>query len=262
MWAALATMVDRHPGRGRADRHPPDPVLHPGQPHRLHGVRHRPGDGGRAGRARSSTSSTTSPSRRRCSSSPGLIERQGGSTSVDRLGGLAKALAAAGDPVLRAGDEPGRHPAVLGVHRQARPAARRASPTAAGWRSSLVAGGVVTSLLTLVAVARVWSRAFWRPPTQAPADDTAAAAAATPEPEVATPRAGDGGRRRTPDDGQPTARQAGPAARRGRGTSASPTADDRRRRPDGRAAAVAGAAAAARRDGRRDGGDGRRDRRR
>ncbi len=41
---------DRHPGRGRADRHPPHAVLHPGQPHRLHGLRHRPGDDGRAGR--------------------------------------------------------------------------------------------------------------------------------------------------------------------------------------------------------------------
>jgi multicomponent Na+:H+ antiporter subunit D len=41
----------------------------------------------------------------------------------------------------------------------------------------LVAGGVVTSLLTLLAVARVWTRAFWRPATQSPADDTAAAAA-------------------------------------------------------------------------------------
>ena len=41
---------DGHPRCGGADRHPPDAVVHPGQPHRLHGVRHRPGDGGRAGR--------------------------------------------------------------------------------------------------------------------------------------------------------------------------------------------------------------------
>ena len=41
-----------------------------------------------------------------------------------------------------------------------------------------VAGGVVTSLLTLLAVARVWTRAFWRSPNQSPAEETAAAAAA------------------------------------------------------------------------------------
>ena len=41
---------DRHPRRGRADRHPADPVLHAGQPHRLHGVRHRPGLDGGTGR--------------------------------------------------------------------------------------------------------------------------------------------------------------------------------------------------------------------
>ena len=45
---------------------------------------------GRPRGRRSSTSSTTSPCRRRCSSSTGLIERRGGTTSLDRLGGLAK----------------------------------------------------------------------------------------------------------------------------------------------------------------------------
>jgi multicomponent Na+:H+ antiporter subunit D len=42
---------------------------------------------------------------------------------------------------------------------------------------ALVAGGVLTSLLTLLAVARVWTRAFWRPASQEPMADTAAAAA-------------------------------------------------------------------------------------
>ena len=32
---------------------------------------------------------------------------------------------------------------------------------------ALVIGGVVTSLLTLLAVARVWNRAFWRKPADA-----------------------------------------------------------------------------------------------
>ncbi|MGY1671138.1 Na+/H+ antiporter subunit D [Geodermatophilus sp. SYSU D00710] len=107
----------------------------------------------------------------------GLVERQGGTTSVNRLGGLARrapllaalffvpAMNLAGIPplsgfigklgLLQAGVAEGSAPAF-----------------------TLVAGGVVTSLLTLLAVARVWTRAFWRPPSQPPAEDTAAAAAA------------------------------------------------------------------------------------
>ncbi|HZH22524.1 MAG TPA: Na+/H+ antiporter subunit D [Geodermatophilus sp.] len=122
----------------------------------------------------------------------GLVERQGGTTSVNRLGGLARrspllavlffvpAMNLAGIPplsgfigklgLLQAGVADGRPLAFV-----------------------LVAGGVVTSLLTLLAVARVWTRAFWRPPTQAPAEDTAAAAAAD---------AAAGGRR-TADGGPP-----------------------------------------------------------
>jgi multicomponent Na+:H+ antiporter subunit D len=106
----------------------------------------------------------------------GLIERQGGSTSVNRLGGLAKrspllavlffvpAMNLAGIPpfsgfigklgLLQAGVADGSQLAL-----------------------TVVAGGVVTSLLTLLAVARVWTRAFWRPASQEPLADTAAAAA-------------------------------------------------------------------------------------
>jgi multicomponent Na+:H+ antiporter subunit D len=113
----------------------------------------------------------------------GLIERQGGSTSVDRLGGLAgsapvlavlffvPAMNLAGIPplsgfigklgLLEAGVAVGTGPAYV-----------------------LVAGGVLTSLLTLIAVARVWTRAFWRPTAQAPSDDTAEAAAAAAGPEI------------------------------------------------------------------------------
>ena len=53
----------------------------------------------------------------------------------------------------------------------------------------LVAGGVLTSLLTLVAISRVWNRAFWRPPAQSPAEDTAGAAAADAGPERVRPAA-------------------------------------------------------------------------
>ncbi len=107
----------------------------------------------------------------------GLVERQGGSTAVDRLGGLARrspllavlffvpAMNLAGVPplsgfigklgLLQAGVADGGTVAYV-----------------------LVAGGVVTSLLTLVAMSRVWTRAFWRPPTQEPAADSSGAAAA------------------------------------------------------------------------------------
>ena len=107
----------------------------------------------------------------------GLFERQGGTTSIDKLGGLARrspllavlffvpAMNLAGIPplsgfigklgLLQAGVADGSAGAL-----------------------TLVAGGVVTSLLTLLAVARVWTRAFWRSPNQSPAEETAAAAAA------------------------------------------------------------------------------------
>jgi multicomponent Na+:H+ antiporter subunit D len=104
----------------------------------------------------------------------GLVERRGGSTSLDRLGGLARvspllavlfflpAMNLAGIPplsgflgkvgLLQAGVDVGGPLPYL-----------------------LVAGGVLTSLLTLYAIARVWNLAFWR----------------EPHPEM--PHAGDGG---------------------------------------------------------------------
>ena len=99
----------------------------------------------------------------------GLIERRGGSTSTTRLGGLAAAspllavlylvpaLNLAGIPPLSG------FLGKLGLL-QAGVAAGGALPAA------LVAGGLVTSLLTLVAVSRVWSRVFWRP--LRPAEDS------------------------------------------------------------------------------------------
>jgi multicomponent Na+:H+ antiporter subunit D len=112
----------------------------------------------------------------------GLVERRSGTTSIDRLGGLAAAspllatlylvpaLNLAGVPplsgflgklgLLQAGVADGRPMALV-----------------------LVGAGVVTSLLTLVAVSRVWTRAFWRPPSQEPATDTSAAAAAETGPD-------------------------------------------------------------------------------
>jgi len=113
----------------------------------------------------------------------GLVERQGGSTSVDRLGGLATA-----SPLLAvlyfvpamnlAGIPPfSGFIGKLGL--------LEAGVADGGWLPVvLVVGGAVTSLLTLVAISRVWNRAFWRPPTQAPADDTADAAAEDAGPEI------------------------------------------------------------------------------
>ncbi|SFK90407.1 Na+/H+ antiporter subunit D [Geodermatophilus ruber] len=113
----------------------------------------------------------------------GLVERQGGSTAVDRLGGLAKA-----SPLLAvlffvpamnlAGIPPfSGFIGKLGL--------LEAGVADGGWLPlTLVAGGAVTSLLTLVAVSRVWSRAFWRPPAQSPVADSSRAAAADAGPEL------------------------------------------------------------------------------
>jgi multicomponent Na+:H+ antiporter subunit D len=112
----------------------------------------------------------------------GLVERRGGSTSLGRLGGLAAA-----SPLL----------AVLYLV----PALNLAGiPPLSGFLGKLallqagvadggvlplvlVAAGLVTSLLTLLAVSRVWTRAFWRPTVQDPAEDTSGAAAADSGPE-------------------------------------------------------------------------------
>jgi multicomponent Na+:H+ antiporter subunit D len=96
----------------------------------------------------------------------GLIERRGGSSSVDRLGGLAKI-----SPLLAllffipgmnlAGIPP--FSGFLGKVGLLQAGVELGTPLA----YALVIGGVVTSLLTLLAVARVWNRAFWRRPTDA-----------------------------------------------------------------------------------------------
>ncbi|MCF6744314.1 Na+/H+ antiporter subunit D [Blastococcus sp. KM273128] len=112
----------------------------------------------------------------------GLVERQGGSTGVDRLGGLAAA-----SPVLAvlffvpamnlAGIPPfSGFIGKLGL--------LEAGVADGGWLPIvLVAGGAVTSLLTLLAISRVWNRAFWRLSTQSPVGDTDDAAAADAGPE-------------------------------------------------------------------------------
>jgi multicomponent Na+:H+ antiporter subunit D len=97
----------------------------------------------------------------------GLIERQGGSTALDRLGGLARlapvlgvlfflpALNLAGIPPLSG------FLGKLGLLQ-----AGVAHGGVLAWL--LVAGGVLTSLLTLYAIGRVWNIAFWSRPRAEP----------------------------------------------------------------------------------------------
>lgn len=92
----------------------------------------------------------------------GLIERAGGSTVIDRLGGLA-----AGAPVLAflffvpAMNLAGIPPFSGFVGKVGLIQAGVDHGGAMAW--ALVLGSVVTSLLTLYAVAKTWSYAFWRP---------------------------------------------------------------------------------------------------
>ncbi|WP_305785556.1 Na+/H+ antiporter subunit D [Symbioplanes lichenis] len=93
----------------------------------------------------------------------GLIEQRGGSSALDKLGGLAKlspvlavlflvpALNLAGIPPFSG------FLGKLGLIQ-----AGVADGSVLAWL--LVIGGVLTSLLTLYAVARVWNLAFWRTP--------------------------------------------------------------------------------------------------
>jgi multicomponent Na+:H+ antiporter subunit D len=93
----------------------------------------------------------------------GLIERRGGTTTLDRLGGLARLAPVLGVifflPALNlAGIPPfSGFLGKLGLLQ-----AGVADGGALAW--ALVAGGVVTSLLTLYAIGRVWNLAFWSSP--------------------------------------------------------------------------------------------------
>ncbi|MHA7268618.1 Na+/H+ antiporter subunit D [Arthrobacter sp. HLT1-20] len=91
----------------------------------------------------------------------GLVERRGGNSSIMRLGGLAKL-----SPILAvlyfipamnlAGIPP--FSGFLGKLGLLQAGVANGSPLA----YALVVGGVVASLLTLLVVARVWNRVFWR----------------------------------------------------------------------------------------------------
>ncbi len=97
----------------------------------------------------------------------GLIERQAGASTLRRLGGLAAAspmLAFAFVvPALNLGGIP---PFSGFVGKVALLEAGGQDGSALAW--ILVGGSVVTSLLTLYVVARVWTKAFWRERADAP----------------------------------------------------------------------------------------------
>ena len=87
MWAGLATMIMGYPRRHGPERHQAIAVVHPGVAHRLHDLRHRPERTGLSGAI-----FYTGPHLVQTAFLVvGLIERQAGSSSLRRLGGLAKA---------------------------------------------------------------------------------------------------------------------------------------------------------------------------
>ncbi|WP_446225308.1 Na+/H+ antiporter subunit D [Nocardia sp. IBHARD005] len=97
----------------------------------------------------------------------GLIERQAGSVSLRRIGGLATASPLLGVLFLLPALNLGGIPPFSGfIGKVALLEAGAADGSALAL--ALVAGSVITSLLTLYAVARVWSKAFWRPREEAP----------------------------------------------------------------------------------------------
>jgi multicomponent Na+:H+ antiporter subunit D len=102
----------------------------------------------------------------------GLIERQAGSASLRRIGGLAAAsplLAVLfAIPALNLGGIP---PFSGFIGKVVLLQAGVGKGSVLAW--VLVGAGTVTSLLTLYAVARVWTKAFWRPRTEAPQGELA-----------------------------------------------------------------------------------------
>ena len=90
----------------------------------------------------------------------GLMERVGGSTSLDRLGGLARISPLLGALFFVPAMNLAGIPPLSGfVAKLALLQAGVADGTPMAW--ALVVTGVVTSLLTLYAMAKVWNRAFW-----------------------------------------------------------------------------------------------------
>jgi multicomponent Na+:H+ antiporter subunit D len=96
----------------------------------------------------------------------GLVERRGGSTSLIRLGGLARLAPVLGVlffvPAMNLAGIPPMS-GFLGKVALTEAGLRVGTPLA----YAVVAAGMVTSLLTLYAVAKAWNLAFWRTPREA-----------------------------------------------------------------------------------------------
>ncbi|QUR66184.1 Na+/H+ antiporter subunit D [Mycobacterium spongiae] len=106
----------------------------------------------------------------------GLIERQGGASTLRRLGGLAANPLLAFVFLVPALNLGGIPPFSGFIGKVALLRAGAADGSVLAWL--LVAGGLITSLLTLYAVTRVWTQAFWRPRADAPEGDLVSARAA------------------------------------------------------------------------------------
>ncbi len=95
----------------------------------------------------------------------GLIERRGGSTSLDHLGGLAKIAPMLAIlffiPAMNLGGIPPLS-GFLGKIGLIQAGVESGTPLA----YTLVGASVLTSLLTLYVIARVWNYAFWRTPAE------------------------------------------------------------------------------------------------
>ncbi|WP_026819500.1 Na+/H+ antiporter subunit D [Arthrobacter castelli] len=135
----------------------------------------------------------------------GLIERRGGTASIDRLGGLARLSPLLGVlyfiPAMNLGGIP-PFSGFLGKLGLLQAGVELGTPLA----YVLVGTGVLVSLLTLLAMARVWNRAFWRKPEDAEFPDPVLLATRSSATEVgtATAVADDTGKGRFPGNGEAT----------------------------------------------------------
>jgi multicomponent Na+:H+ antiporter subunit D len=104
----------------------------------------------------------------------GLIERQAGASTLQRLGGLAAASPLLAFVFLVPALNLGGIPPFSGfIGKVALLEAGTQTASVLAWL--LVGGGIVTSLLTLYVMARVWTKAFWRSRADAPEGDMSAA---------------------------------------------------------------------------------------
>ncbi|MCV7152914.1 Na+/H+ antiporter subunit D [Mycolicibacterium pyrenivorans] len=105
----------------------------------------------------------------------GLIERQAGASTLERLGGLAAASPLLAFvfvvPALNLGGIP---PFSGFIGKVALLEAGSQDGSVLAW--ALVAGSVITSLLTLYVITRVWTKAFWRSREDAPEGHLSASA--------------------------------------------------------------------------------------